>query len=66
MINSDTATGLKIEEAREFLLNKLGPKVATKTTVYRLRDWLISRQRYWGVPIPVKFSNGKAIGVEKS
>ncbi|MBQ9513490.1 MAG: leucine--tRNA ligase [Clostridia bacterium] len=54
VINSVGFDGLTSEEARKSIINtlvKVG-KGAHKTN-YRLRDWLISRQRYWGAPIPV-------------
>ncbi len=54
MINSDIFTGMNNQEAKEKITiyleeNKLGKS----TTNYRLRDWLVSRQRYWGTPIPM-------------
>jgi len=56
MINSGKYNGLNNEEAIEKITNDLdGQKIGKKTTNFKLRDWLISRQRYWGTPIPIVY-----------
>ncbi len=54
VINSPGFDGLSSEEARKAIINSLVKEgKAEHKTNYRLRDWLVSRQRYWGAPIPV-------------
>ena len=53
-VNSGPLDGLGKEEAIEAMLAVLGERGTGKASInYRLRDWLISRQRYWGTPIPI-------------
>lgn len=54
MINSDQFTGMNNKEAIVKIIDYLEEKgIGKKSINYRLRDWLISRQRYWGTPIPM-------------
>ncbi len=52
LINSNKFNGMFSDYAKDAIVKQLGAK---KQTRYRLRDWLISRQRYWGPPIPMIF-----------
>ena len=65
LINSDFLNDLNVEKAKEkiasFLIER---KQAKADTIYRLKDWSISRQRYWGCPIPIIYlKNGESIPV---
>lgn len=54
LCNSDKFSGLNSKEAREKIITLFEEKgIGKKTTNYKLRDWGISRQRYWGTPIPL-------------
>lgn len=56
MIDSGEFNGLKNDEAFAKIINLIESKSAGEKTVnFKLRDWLISRQRYWGAPIPVVY-----------
>ncbi len=54
LINSDFINGLNIEDAKKTVAEKLiSLGLGKRETNYRLRDWGLSRQRYWGCPIPI-------------
>ncbi|KXK26070.1 MAG: Leucine--tRNA ligase [candidate division WS6 bacterium OLB20] len=54
MINSEFLDGMEIAAATERMMDHLEEKGwGERVTTYKIRDWLVSRQRYWGAPIPV-------------
>ncbi len=56
MVNSGILNGLSVEEAKAKIIAYLEEKgIGVEKTNYKLRDWIFSRQRYWGEPIPMVY-----------
>ena len=68
MINSEFLNGLTCEQAKEKVAEILcGKNQAERKVNYRLRDWGVSRQRYWGCPIPILYlEDGSVVPVPES
>ena len=63
-ITSDFLNGLGKEEAIDKMISWLEErKIGTKKVNYKLREWIFARQRYWGEPIPIVFTEGNEIHV---
>ena len=64
LMNSEEFTGMVVEDAKEAItckLEKLG--VAKRTVNYHFREWIFARQRYWGEPVPVYYTEDGEIHV---
>ena len=58
LINSEEFTGLTVEEAKEAITQKLEKMgVAKRKVNYHFREWIFARQRYWGEPVPVYYTD---------
>lgn len=67
LINSLELDGLKAEKAKKIVLNFLENKRAIKpVTKLKLKDWIFSRQRYWGEPFPIYYSEFGDVVVDKN
>ena len=67
LINSSFLNGMQIDEAKEVIIKKLKDLgIGSEKTNYKLKDWGLSRQRYWGCPIPILYrEDGEIIPVPK-
>ncbi len=68
IINSDFLNGLDIVKGKEIIIDRIEKmNLGKRKTFFRLKDWGISRQRYWGCPIPMIYlKDGSVVPVEKS
>ena len=67
IFNSNFLNGLTVSEAIEKAINRISEnKLGEKKITFRLKDWGVSRQRYWGCPIPIVYNDkGEAVPVKK-
>ncbi|XVN42600.1 MAG: leucine--tRNA ligase [Candidatus Rickettsia vulgarisii] len=62
IVNSDFLNGLTVQEAKERVIEKFEKLAIGKRTInYRLKDWGVSRQRFWGCPIPIIYCDSCGI-----
>ena len=68
LINSDFLNGLDVDSAKNKVITVIEDrKIGKKKTLFRLKDWGVSRQRYWGCPIPMIYlDDGTVVPVDKS
>ena len=63
MVNSGFLNGMKVEEAKKAIIDYLAEKgIGERKVNFKLRDWVFSRQRYWGEPIPLVYCDMLRLG----